>query len=114
MDSDRYLDFVSHDDVRVQGTRVGIEHLLTEYLAGRSPDELALEFPSVSLEQVHGVLAWYLRNRAEVDDYLRRWRYRARMRGKGRPRRKPRRSFSGCAVSQSSKCRNDPVPVPCR
>ena len=77
METDRYLEILSSDDVRVRGTRVGVEHLLTEYLAGRLPEELAVEFPTVSLEQVHGVLAWYLRNRKEVDEYLRRWRARA-------------------------------------
>jgi uncharacterized protein (DUF433 family) len=79
METDRYLEILSADDVRVRGTRVGIEHLLTEYLAGRLPEEIAVEFPSVSLEQVHGVLAWYLRNRTEVDEYLSRWRSRARL-----------------------------------
>jgi uncharacterized protein (DUF433 family) len=78
MESDRYLEIVSADDVRVQGTRVGVEHLLTEYLAGKLPEELAVEFPTVSLEQVHGVLAWYLRNRVDVNEYLHRWRSRAR------------------------------------
>jgi uncharacterized protein (DUF433 family) len=78
METDRYLEILSADDDRVRGTRVGIEHLLTEYLAGRLPEEIAVDFPSVSLEQVHGVLAWYLRNRTEVDEYLRRWRSRAR------------------------------------
>ena len=68
---DRYLEIHSPDDIRVAGTRVGIEHLLGVYLAGRLPEEIALEFPTVTLEQVHGVIAWYLRNRAEVDAFLR-------------------------------------------
>jgi uncharacterized protein (DUF433 family) len=79
MEIDRYLEILSPDDVRVRGTRVGVEHLLTEYLSGRVPEELAIEFPTVSLEQVHGVLAWYLRNREEVDAYLRRWKARAHL-----------------------------------
>jgi len=77
MENDRYLEILSPDDVRIRGTRVGVEHLLTEYLSGRLPEELAIEFPTVSLEQVHGVLAWYLRNREEVDAYLRRWKARS-------------------------------------
>lgn len=77
MENDRYLDVYSPDDVRVHGTRVGVEHLLTEYLAGKMPEEIALDFPTVTLEQVHGVIAWYLRNREDVTAYLRRWRSRA-------------------------------------
>lgn len=71
---DRYLDVVSADDIRIKGTRVGIEHLLAAYLAGRLPEEICLEFPTVTLEQVHGVIAWYLRNRQEVDGHLARLR----------------------------------------
>ena len=78
MQDDRYLESHSPDDVRVRGTRVGVEHVLEAYLAGSLPEEIALEFPTVTLEQVHGTIAWYLRNRTEVDAYLERWRARAR------------------------------------
>jgi uncharacterized protein (DUF433 family) len=75
---DLYLEAHSADDVRVKGTRVGIEHVLSAYLAGHLPEEIALQFPTVGLEQVHGVIAGYLRQRGEIDAYLRRWRCRAR------------------------------------
>jgi len=78
MEDDRYLETHSPDDVRVRGTRVGVEHVLEAYLAGSLPEEIALEFPTVTLEQVHGTIAWYLRNQAEADAYLERWRARAR------------------------------------
>jgi uncharacterized protein (DUF433 family) len=75
---DRYIEMLSSDDIRVTGTRVGIEHLLSAYLAGSLPEEIAVAFPTVTLEQVHGVIAYYLRNRTEIDAYLTRWRTRAR------------------------------------
>lgn len=78
MQDDRYLEVNSSDDIRVRGTRVGVEHVLEAYLAGSLPEEIALEFPTVTLEQVHGTIAWYLGNRAGVDAYLERWRSRAR------------------------------------
>lgn len=78
MQDDRYLESHSSDDIRVRGTRVGVEHVLEAYLAGSLPEEIALEFPTVTLEQLHGTIAWYLRNRSEVDAYLERWRARAR------------------------------------
>ena len=79
MDYDaQYLEVHTPDDICVKGTRVGIEHLLTAYLAGGLPEEICLEFSTVTLEQVHGVIAWYLRNRAEADAYLRRWESQAR------------------------------------
>jgi uncharacterized protein (DUF433 family) len=78
MQDDWYLESHSPDDIRVRGTRVGVEHVLEAYLAGSVPEEIALEFPAVTLEQVHGTIAWYLRNRTEVDAYLERWHSRAR------------------------------------
>ena len=78
VDEDCYLESFSPDDIRVRGTRVGIEHVLTMYCAGRLAEDIALEFPTVTLEQVYGVLAWYLRNREEADNYLHRWQERGR------------------------------------
>lgn len=75
---ERYLEVLSSDDVRVRGTRVGVEQVLSAYLDGSLPEEIAVEFPTVTLEQVHGVIAWYLRNQKEADDYLRRWQDRAK------------------------------------
>ena len=74
---ERYIEVRSPNDLRVKRTRVGVEHLLSLYLAGSLPEEIAIEFPTVTLEQVHGVIAWYLGNRDEADAYLGRWRHRA-------------------------------------
>lgn len=70
IDDDRYLEVHSLDDIRVKGMRVGVEHLLSAYLAGGLPEELCVDYPTVTLEQVHGILAWYLRNREEADAYM--------------------------------------------
>lgn len=56
--------------VRVVGTRVGIEYLLREYLRGASPEELALRFPTVSLEQIHATITYFLAQNEEVSRYL--------------------------------------------
>jgi uncharacterized protein (DUF433 family) len=74
----QYLEAHAPNDVRIKGTRVGLEHFLTAYLAGSLPEEICVEFPTVTLEQVHGVIAWYLRDRTEADAYLRRWETQAR------------------------------------
>jgi len=73
-----YVDVISPDEIRLKGTRVGLEQVVSAYLAGQLPEEIAVEFPTVTLEQVHGVIAYYLRRREEVDAYLQRWRSRAR------------------------------------
>ena len=33
-------------------------------------EAIAIDFPSLTLEQIHGTIAFYLRHRAEIDHYL--------------------------------------------
>jgi uncharacterized protein (DUF433 family) len=68
-----FFDFVSPDEIRVRGTRVGIEAILREYLDGSLPEEIALNYPPVTLEQVHAAMTYYLGNRQGMDEYLSRW-----------------------------------------
>ncbi|MEX2141119.1 MAG: DUF433 domain-containing protein [Pirellulales bacterium] len=70
-----YLDRHAENDVRIRGTRVGIEQLLSAYNDGLTADELAFQYRTVTLEQVHGVIAYYLANKAAVDEYLRSWEH---------------------------------------
>jgi len=75
LDLAQYLEFIpTHDDarraIRVAGTRVGVEFVLRDYLNGASPEELALRFPTVSLEQVYALITYYLARRAEMNAYL--------------------------------------------
>jgi uncharacterized protein (DUF433 family) len=55
---------------RVIGTRVSLDSIVHAYWEGRQPEAIAADFPSLSLEQIHGALAFYLRNQAEIDAYL--------------------------------------------
>ena len=54
----------------IAGTRVSLDSIVYEYLKGNSPETIQEAFPSVSLEQIHGSLAFYLANRKHVDEYL--------------------------------------------
>jgi uncharacterized protein (DUF433 family) len=56
--------------IRVAGTRVGIEYILREYLNGASPEELILRFPTVSLEQIHATITYFLAQRQPIIQYL--------------------------------------------
>jgi uncharacterized protein (DUF433 family) len=55
---------------RITGTRVSLDSVVHAYWDGRLPEAIAADFPSLTLEQVHGAIAHYLRNRAEVDRHL--------------------------------------------
>lgn len=71
---ENYFDFLSPEDIRIKGTRIGIETVLDDYLEGASPEEIAARYRALSLEQVYATILYYLRNRAEVDAYLEAWR----------------------------------------
>jgi uncharacterized protein (DUF433 family) len=55
---------------RVTGTRVSLDSVVHAYWNGSSPEQIAQDYPSLSLDQVRGAIAFYLRNRAEIDRYL--------------------------------------------
>jgi len=69
-----YFEFLDEDDIRIKGTRVGIETVLDDYLNGISPEEIAARYRALTLEQVYATLTYYLCYRQEVDVYLERWR----------------------------------------
>lgn len=69
-----YFDFLSEDDIRVKGTRVGIETILDDYLNASSPEEIAARYRTLTLEQVYATITYYFHNRVDVDAYLLRWR----------------------------------------
>lgn len=74
MELEQYFDFLASDDIRIKGTRIGIESILYEYVhRGQTAEEIAAQFHTVSLEQVYATLLYYLRNRERLDAYLADW-----------------------------------------
>ena len=65
-----YFEFLGPCDIRVKGTRIGIETILGDYLErGRSAAEIAARYRSLNIEQVQATLEYYRQNRAQVDAY---------------------------------------------
>jgi uncharacterized protein (DUF433 family) len=60
------------DGYRIAGTRVSLDSIVYAYWNGQSAESIAQSFPALTLEQVHGALAFYLANRSEIDAYLER------------------------------------------
>jgi len=54
----------------VAGSRVSLASVIFGFRAGESPETIRQNFPSLSLAQVYGAIAFYLNNRAESDAYL--------------------------------------------
>lgn len=61
---------VIDDTYRISGTRVSLDSIVYDYLSGLSPESIADNFDSLSLEQVYGAITFYLSHRDEVDKYL--------------------------------------------
>ncbi|MGD2093041.1 MAG: DUF433 domain-containing protein [Candidatus Aminicenantes bacterium] len=74
MELESYFEFLSEEDIRIKGTRIGIETVLDDYLDGISPEEIAVRYRSLTLEQVYATITYYLQNREKVDAYLQAWR----------------------------------------
>ena len=55
---------------RVAGTRVSLDSLVYLFREGMSAESMVESYPALTLEQVHGALAFYLANQKEVDAYL--------------------------------------------
>ena len=70
---ENYFDFLGPDDIRIKGTRVGIETVLDDYLGGASPEEIAARYRTLTLEQVYATITYYLHRQEEIDKYLKRW-----------------------------------------
>ena len=77
MQLEDYFDFLSPDDIRLKGHRIGIDDVLGYYLQGYTPEEIAVHLPSLSLEKIYATITYYHYKRTEVDAYLSRlaaWR----------------------------------------
>jgi uncharacterized protein (DUF433 family) len=69
-----YFDFLASDDIRLKGSRVGIESVLYDYIYREQTPELMLKrFPTLTLEQIYATILYYLHNREKVEAYLLDW-----------------------------------------
>ena len=74
MQLEDYFEFLAPNDIRVKGTRVGIETVLYDYIyKSRSPENIVAEYPSLTLEQVHATIAYYLHDKEKITAYLSNW-----------------------------------------
>lgn len=69
-----YFNFLAADDIRLKGTRIGIETILYEYIyRAQTPEEIAKTYPSLTLEQVYATILYYLQNKEKVSEYIANW-----------------------------------------
>jgi uncharacterized protein (DUF433 family) len=56
--------------VRIADTRIPLERVIESFLTGMTPEEIALSFDVLRLEDIYAVIDYYLHNREEVDAYM--------------------------------------------
>lgn len=52
------------------GSRVPIDRIVREYWDGEDPEAIRSHYPTLSLEQVNGAIAFYLRHKGEVEKVM--------------------------------------------
>jgi len=82
MQLEDYFDFLAPNDIRIKGSRIGIESVLYEFIhRAQTPEEIDARFWSINLEQVFATILYYLHNKEEVHQYMTDWiEYGRRMR----------------------------------
>ena len=56
--------------IRVGGTRIPLETVIEEYRNGADADEIAHNYDSLQLADVHAVISYYLKHSSEVTAYF--------------------------------------------
>jgi uncharacterized protein (DUF433 family) len=54
----------------LSGSRVSLASIIYEYREGAAAETIRQNFPTLSLEQIHGAIAYYLGHREEAEAYL--------------------------------------------
>ena len=52
---------------KIAGTGLTVSRIASWYKMGLTPEEIALEYPHLTLAQVHAALAYYHANREEIE-----------------------------------------------
>ena len=60
----------TEDAYRITDTRVSLDSLVYLFREGMSAESMVECYPALTLEQVHGAMAFYLANQKEIDAYL--------------------------------------------
>ena len=70
MQLEDYFDFSYPDYIGIKGHRLGIHNVLNYFLSGASPEEIAAEYPGLSLEKIYASITYYWHKRSLLDAYL--------------------------------------------
>jgi uncharacterized protein (DUF433 family) len=74
MELTSFFTFLGPDDIRIKGSRIGIQSVLYEHIfRSRTPEQIAERYPSLRLEHVYATILYYLVERERLDAYMASW-----------------------------------------
>lgn len=56
--------------VKIGGSRVTLDTVVRAFMRGATAEEIAQQYPSISLADVYATISYYLQHRKEVEQYL--------------------------------------------
>lgn len=59
-----------HGVIRVAGTRVTLDTVIAAYHQGGSPADIARQYPALDESEIYSTIGYYLRHRAQLDQYV--------------------------------------------
>ena len=57
--------------LRVTGSRVTLDSIVDQFKSGATAEQIQEDFPSVTLNDIYSLIAYYLQHSGSVEDYLR-------------------------------------------
>jgi uncharacterized protein (DUF433 family) len=72
MQLEDFFEFVEPNHIRIKGHRIGIESILTKYLAGQAAEDILRQYDTLRPVDVYATITYYLQNQHAVDAYLKR------------------------------------------
>jgi uncharacterized protein (DUF433 family) len=74
MKLEEYFNFLTPSDIRLKGSRIGIETILYEYIyRAKTAEEIAQLYPTLTLEQVYATILYYLHEQEKITKYMAVW-----------------------------------------
>jgi len=65
------LDKTEDGTIRIANSRVSLDSVVYHFDLGASAEQIVQKFPSLDLADVYGAISYYLNNKPEVEEYLR-------------------------------------------
>ncbi len=74
MQLEDYFNFLAPNDIRLKGSRIGIETILYEYIyRDLTAEEIAQIYTTLTLEQIYATILYYLHEKEKVSKYMADW-----------------------------------------